>query len=732
MAPQETANTKLSIDTRLLSNFIIELNIARRHFIAYPPGHPLIGTALDKVMRVFEQLLEFSNQITLAVARDALMVGYALLDRKNPVYRDFANTLFNHDIGTITFRKDLQRDELYLFNEILTFSREEVRQRGGIEQIFSDTGFQNLSVKGIRYDYFRTIEEPVVSVGTKEDKSKGTPLLWENFAHGLLDGTLNPHGDSTTFVEGLEPELLAELMNELEDSGERPTDNYAEVIASFVGNLEQSESDVARRREPIAKLSAFVERLNPRLRRQFLDGAFASFAQQPQLSEEILAGLPEEIIVEALEDINDRSTYVPPMIVTILQKLSKNASPGRMTSVLPLACQGFSDSAGDQLRVLFQEDDLDTYVPDAYQETLRTITRRDKLVVPELEEVSALLQTLEEHNIECQISLMLQDIIASPPEGQLSESVEQKLVELAWYFLEVGDFSSLSELYLRLTADHAVMDGAFGELHGVFTGEDFVLSVLDGFSQWEKDKFDEIQRLISHVGRPFVEPLLERLAVEQTLSHRRAYLNSLLALGEAAREGALSRLGDNRWYLVRNMIVLLRNLNDRDLMVHFRRLKNHSHPRVRYEILRTLQHFRDPEADRLLLQYMDGSERDLRLNAIVAAEYSSCPVVFQKLLDLVGKGGFTGFDFDARVAALRSLANKGNCTAVPHIWMLLESKSRWRPALLNRLKAEAIRTLVKYPAAVVAPVLNMVLNSEQPELAPVARDVLNTLQEQSA
>jgi hypothetical protein len=150
----DTTHKKLSIDTRLLSNFIIELNIARRHFVAYPPGHPLIVSALDKVMRILEQLLEFSSEVTLAVARDALMVGYAMLDRKNPVYRDFARTLFNHDIGVITFRKSLCRDELHRFNEVLTLTREEVRQRGGIEHVFIDAALENLPVKAISYRLF--------------------------------------------------------------------------------------------------------------------------------------------------------------------------------------------------------------------------------------------------------------------------------------------------------------------------------------------------------------------------------------------------------------------------------------------------------------------------------------------------------------------------------------------------------------------------------------------------
>jgi hypothetical protein len=281
-------------------------------------------------------------------------------------------------------------------------------------------------------------------------------VLWEHFAHGLLDGTLDPRGTSTSFATGIEPEILAEMMNELEEKTGGKEESYAEVIASFVGHLEQSDSAVGSRREPMEKLSTFVSKLNPRLRRDFLNGAFASLESRPQLSEEFLTGLPEDLILETLEDINSLGSYVPPMIVTILQKLSNNATHGKRTGARALAAHPFDAATGQKLRVMFNEDDLDAYVPDSYQETLRSIALLDRLVVPELEDVEYLKETLVEHNIERQICWMLQDVMADPPDGQLSESVQQNLLELGRYFLETGDFAGLAEMYGRLKQDAQV------------------------------------------------------------------------------------------------------------------------------------------------------------------------------------------------------------------------------------------------------------------------------------
>ena len=95
MSPLSDTST-LDLDTRLLSNFIYELNIARRHVIAYPDNHPIIASTLSKVTNLLCQLLSAKDEITLGVAKDTLLVGDSFLDKNNPVYRDLARLFFGH------------------------------------------------------------------------------------------------------------------------------------------------------------------------------------------------------------------------------------------------------------------------------------------------------------------------------------------------------------------------------------------------------------------------------------------------------------------------------------------------------------------------------------------------------------------------------------------------------------------------------------------------------------
>ena len=122
----------LDLDTKLLSEFIYALNIARRQVLSYPPGHPLVATAAAKLIDVVPRLLEFRKEITLGVACDALLIDGGLLDAGNPVFQDLARNLFDVRIASLTVTQDLVQEEVLKFFAIFQKSSEALAEEGGI------------------------------------------------------------------------------------------------------------------------------------------------------------------------------------------------------------------------------------------------------------------------------------------------------------------------------------------------------------------------------------------------------------------------------------------------------------------------------------------------------------------------------------------------------------------------------------------------------------------------
>ena len=71
----DKAKTGLNLDTKVLSEFIYALNIARRQILSYPPGHPIINAAAEKLLGLLPRMFEFRSDITIGIARDTLLVG---------------------------------------------------------------------------------------------------------------------------------------------------------------------------------------------------------------------------------------------------------------------------------------------------------------------------------------------------------------------------------------------------------------------------------------------------------------------------------------------------------------------------------------------------------------------------------------------------------------------------------------------------------------------------------
>ena len=84
-------NDDLDLDTMLLSKVVFALNIARHHIATYPPEHPVIATSLDKFLNYLGELLEFREELTIGVARDTLLIGAGILERKTD---EFAAPLY--------------------------------------------------------------------------------------------------------------------------------------------------------------------------------------------------------------------------------------------------------------------------------------------------------------------------------------------------------------------------------------------------------------------------------------------------------------------------------------------------------------------------------------------------------------------------------------------------------------------------------------------------------------
>ena len=704
------------------------MNIARRLIVSYPENHPVIEKSVEKVLDALPGILLNRNDITIGVAKNVLIVGDSFLDRNNPINRDFANLLFSHGIAAISFSKQLTAQDLLAFFAFTALKREQVAAEGGIVLSLAARGVAGIQARPVDYSAFQATDEAYLDGESRARSEERSPFLWESFVRSLLADSLDQQGQ----LINLDPEVLAEFLNRRKEYGKDGSTNdarrYAGSLTAFIRQL-QDEGRGAMREKLICRLGAFISRLSPELRNQFLNSAFSSLTDRPELAESILSNISEGAIIDALDELNARKESLPQMMVGIISKLSENLS-GKMAACTTGKTSGAKNIAEERIKTLFREDNLDKFLPETYQKQLQTILKEGIKVLPEDEgEIEMLKKTLAPHLIEENISYILLDILNDPSKVCDIQVMEKNIIDLCGYFLGLGDFASLMNIHEHIR--HQIGAGRkhlLEEVMAAFAKGDFVQEVLDGLRIWGKNKYQDIAQLIDCIGAPFVEPILERLAEEESMSLRRYYMDRLLAIGDIIKIPVTERLRDSRWYFVRNMILLLRNLGDSEAVTNIRRLTGHPHPKVRQEAIQALLHFGDSEVNRLLIRDLMSHDLETVINTVRLAEGCSHPDIFKKLVELLNRKGLSSIDCELKSSVIQTLGKIGNASALPELQRMFSTSSFFRSSHLNRLKEDAVNSLKFYPKEEVIPFLKSLCNSKQNEVRRQARVVLRQLE----
>lgn len=725
MVSPRTDASLLDLDTSLLSNFLYELNVTRRHVVAYPSNHPVILSSTDKVIAILREILSIRSEITLGIAKDALLVGTSSLDRKNPVYRDMAATLFSHGIVSISFNNAMDRQEMVNFCRIISLKREQVEAKGGIARLMSIAGISGIRIATVDYRMFHAREEAVIQPINSEILDRQSTLVWENFVTGLLAGTLDLKGEAFD----LDPELVADMLNRnaMKQETKQPTGGYWGNVSVFLRQLDEIRA-AQRKEEMIRRLSHLINALSPELRRQFLNSSFSTLATRHELATSVLSNIPEEYLVDALGDLNARQGSLPPMLLNLVGRLSASIAGEKSDDQLQDQ-KGSSIGVREKIKTIFKEDSIDKFVPDDYQKALHAMISGAPLSLENGAELEELKRSLDSSDIEEKIGAIVLDIIDSSLVEIDIGVLKRNLLDLTSYFLNIGDFAALVKIYDRVALTLADRENdCCREVMATFGSPEFLDEALNGLTGWGKEKYEEIAQLVCRVGKPFVAPLLDRLAEEQNMSLRRYYMERLRELGTDVRDEVIQRLRDSRWYFVRNLILVLRSLEDPTVIPYVRRLAGHPNPRVRSEAVRTLLVLRDPEADKLLLKDMDDTSGEARITAVKLAEFSRDPEVHRRLLGILTQGGLTGLEYELKSAAIHSLGMIGNPDSIPELERFLKSRSLLRASQLSRLKAELLQSLKNYPAKAIAPVLKNLAASGPRDLRRIAEELARNLQ----
>lgn len=677
-----------SLDTRLLSDAIIELNISRRNVSIYPREHPAVKQSLSKAYDYLQKLLELRNKINLGIAKDTIVVDEYYLDKKNPVFREFALHLNRLNIAYVTFLSGLTMDELFFFHKILSENPSELNEEI-INERLKEEGVRHIKVGFIDYSAF-VIREP-----SDEDKDGSVTDrgLWERYVYGLMTGTIRT-GDISDRIGHLPPDRLAEIVNRIK-SEDIDEESYDRVITSYM----RRASERALSGKDIQRLMDFIDNLRPELKRQFLSSTVRITEKDLANMKQAFSELSVDRIIQFLDTLNKHAVELPETLRNLLARFSKD-TPISFEPVFvgetALVDDFFMD---DELARLFDKDNFDFYITEIYQKDIQKIIDYDARGTEVFLEKDLMEDILEEATkvfyYEDLIELALDENIS----GDDYDEILKRLIELADDFINTARFSHVEKLFLIL--DENSHRGRFVEINNKWKeyllSPDFMNRIVDSIRLHGRQNREEITGLIDRLGEKIIPALIDALIDEQSQSTRRFLLSLIIHFGNRAIPFAIKRLGDDRWYVKRNMLYIISECGGVQGLPHVKQYCHHENIKVRAEALKALLRVGDRYGIQVLNDLLNSKvEEDIELAIRLAGSFK-VKELQGRLVDMLKKHPRSSVDFHKKIPVVRTLGEIGDPSVVKYLQETFHSRSLLFKGALDSLKLEILKSLKNYP-----------------------------------
>jgi hypothetical protein len=376
-----------------------------------------------------------------------------------------------------------------------------------------------------------------------------------------------------------------------------------------------------------------------------------------------------------------------------------------------------------ELLTLFREEDIDRYNPEDHLALLARAMlawpTRTPVVLGTLETLGDRVASLTEDAVGRQLTETFLDLLGrygDDKTGPVLSRLEQ-LVQGALARGSLDEAVFAIEGMARLAADETVpeptrsaMRGQLDRLAGAET-----LSVLA--ASLGAAPGPAAVRLVRLLGPSAIRSLLQVLVEEKVRVRRRRIFDLLSAIGLDVVPEATPWLMDPNWYVVRNIIALLRAVGDRSSLATVSRLTGHTDLRVRLEALRSLLEFDPTVGHGYLLSAIADPDPRAATAAVELASQRGGATMVEPLLGVLASWDLWGRRRVVRLAALQALGRMGRPEALPRLARFFRERLAPFPSLAER--RAAYESLQGYPSDARAGLVMRGLRSRDHEIRAV-------------
>jgi hypothetical protein len=708
---------KDALDMRLVSEAVVELNVSRRSVGLYPPGHAFITNSINRAFKLLQELLSHRNSIMLGIAKDSIVVEEETLDKNIPAFKECALSYHVKGIASITFTSGLTKEEIIGFHEIMTM--EDGPTGADLVELADKRGLKHIKPTPIDLSSFKFLEG---SFREGDGVGYGEAALWREYVTGIIEGNVLT-SDPSDMMLTIPPQEVAEIINDAVDD-KLDDESCDRVINKYL----RRKGDMKLSPDTVNKLYMLIDNLDEGLKQQFLSKTFENVNRDVDEVEKMLDELTPDSFKSVTKFFTDFSTNMPNTLKQVIEKLSitkvdKGFSFDSAVRNTPIVHDIMID---DDMKALFKEESFQQYTSDEYKDNLWEMLR--KRVPKNRSMLDGLISECSEVVVDRVASHNMIEVLES---GRIDRNsyltIVTRLVEQFGLFIDTGRFEDALNIY------NSVYSQSFGgpfkveassTLQYVLQSDAFISRLIEAAKVAGRANRESFVRLSRALRHHLITPLINALVVEDNTAHRKFILTVLSALGSDVVPEALHRLNDKRWYVVRNMIYLIRNCGSTKDVEHIRKFGKYPDIRVCTEAVSTLLKFKTPDSVPYLISFLRSDNMELRRQALkLAASYKvreSVPTIIELLL----KKDMLGADTYNKGPFVVTLGRIDDERALDAFMKVMNSKVLLYKDGLRNLKLDVLNNLGGFPKGKVKPILEKARDSKDEEVKALGEKLL--------
>jgi len=240
-----------------------------------------------------------------------------------------------------------------------------------------------------------------------------------------------------------------------------------------------------------------------------------------------------------------------------------------------------------------------------------------------------------------------------------------------------------------------------------------------------------VQNILTYYGTTILAPLLNRLIEEEDSRCRQHMLEVLRQQPPEALPELLPYLKDTRWYVVRNVILILGEIRHPSALPSLVKMLAHPDTRVRREALRAITRVGGPQAGKILIRVVEKGDAHLGRLALMSMGALHDQDVTDFLLRLARGERLNELELDeeVRLDAIKGLGQIGSPEVIPTLVDILQTKRLWKRVEHDQLRVAAAKALGDIGDPAVLKVLQKVCSDRSEDVARAATLALRQLKQ---